>query len=78
MRFKYICNKCKSTETIDVPSSEEDKNIPVCINCGIPMRRDWRGNIAVSDECKAENIEETSWLKERMKIRPSGRTKALW
>lgn len=78
MRFKYICNKCKSTEIIDVPSSEADKNIPICINCNIPMRRDWKGGISVSEECKSDNIEETSWLKERMKILPSGRTKALW
>ena len=42
------------------------------------MRRDWRGNISIAEECKAENIEETSWLKERMKILPSGRRKAVW
>ena len=78
MRFRYICNNCKSTETIDVPSSEVDKNIPICMLCGVPMRRDWRSNISVSEECKSDNIEETSWLKERMKILPSGRNKALW
>ena len=45
MRFRYICNNCKSTETIDVPSSEVDKNIPICMLCGVPMRRDWRSNM---------------------------------
>lgn len=78
MRFKYICSKCKATEIIDVPSSESEKNIPICNKCNIPMRRDWRGNISIAEECRAENIEETSWLKERMKILPSGRRKAVW
>ena len=78
MRFRYICNNCKSTETIDVPSSEVDKNIPICMLCGVLMRRDWRSNISVSEECKSDNIEETSWLKERMRILPSGRSKAVW
>lgn len=78
MRFKYICNKCKDTKTIDVPFSKAEDTIPICNKCNIPMRRDWRGNISVSDDCKSENIEETSWLKERMKILPSGRRKAIW
>lgn len=78
MRFRYICSECKSFKTIDVPFSEMDKNIPLCENCNISMRRDWKGNISISEECKSDNIEETSWLKERMRILPSGRSKAVW
>ena len=78
MRFRYICNKCKTLKTINVPSSEMDRYIPICENCNIPMRRDWKGNISVSEECKSDNIEETSLLKERMKVLPSGRSKAVW
>ena len=78
MRYNFICDKCKKTKEVEVPYTERDTVEVFCDDCKIPMRRNWKSAIFVSNECKSSEIEETSWLKERMKVRPSGKTRAIY
>ena len=78
MRYNFICEKCGKTKEVEVPYTEKDKLTIICEDCNVPMRRNWKSAIFVSNDCKSDEIEETSWIKERMKVRPSGKTRAIY
>lgn len=79
MQYNYICQNCSTKETIERSYSIENRSFVVkCPKCGNTMRRDWKSSIVVSSECKAENIDQTSWIKECFHNRPSGKTQVLY
>lgn len=78
MQYTFICPNCKNRETIEIPFSALSNVSLRCQKCDTPMRRDWKSSIFVSNDCKAENIEQTSWIKERFYNRPSGKTQVLY
>ena len=58
---------------------EELKTLEVtCDNCGTPMRRDWRTTLSVAPGDTSEDIQSTSVVKERLKVRPSGKTQIYY
>lgn len=78
MRYRFNCKNCNRSTDI-VASYEDIKNSSiVCSKCGSPMQRDWKAGMYTRDNDRAENLEETSWLRERMNYSPTGKSKVLY
>ena len=77
MLYRFICPKCKATQTVNVPADEISKTGLVC-SCGAVMRRDWKTSMFASESDRSENIQDTSFINERMNIRPSGKTRSIY
>lgn len=78
MLYRFICPKCKNRKEISIPSNELKDYSAICDSCGNKMRRDWKSSLQVSESDRSENIEETSWLKEGMKKRFSGKSQIYY
>ena len=78
MLYRFICPVCKKGKEVDIPAADIKGHVEICEDCGNPMRRDWRASLHISDSDKAENIAETSWLKEGMKKRFSGKSQIYY
>lgn len=78
MQYNFICPNCKNKETIEIPFSALNNTEITCPKCNTAMRRDWKSSIVISNDCRADGIEQTSWLKERFHNRPSGKTQVLY
>ena len=77
MLYRFICPKCKETITINIPADELSKTEKVC-SCGTVMRRDWRTSVFVNESDRSDNIQDTSFINERLNIRPSGKTRSIY
>ena len=78
MLYKFICSNCGYKKEINIPSDKIKGYIAVCDSCGENMRRDWKTSLTISDSDRAENVAETSWLKESMKKRFSGKSQIYY
>lgn len=78
MLYRFICPECKNKKEVNVPSNEIKSYLAVCDSCGGKMRRDWKASLQVSESDRSENVVETSWLKEGMKKRFSGKTQIYY
>lgn len=77
MLYRFICPDCKRTKTINVSADEISGTNVVC-DCGKNMRRDWKTSVFVAESDRSNNIQDTSFINERMKIRPSGKTRSIY
>lgn len=77
MLYRFICPSCKETKTIDVPASEISDTEVKC-SCGTKMRRDWKTSVFVGESDRAANVQDTSFINERLNIRPSGKTRSIY
>jgi len=78
MLYNFICPKCKERVSENVPSSEIKSLKVMCPKCDTEMRRDWKTIIKIGDGDKADEIHETSFIKERLKTRPSGKSRVFY
>ncbi len=78
MLYDYICPKCGSRKEIDAPYGERKVESPECESCGAEMRRNWGSFLYTQDSDRSDNISETSWLKQGMKKRFSGKTRIYY
>lgn len=78
MLYKFICPKCGAGKEVNISSNEIKNYVAVCDSCGENMRRDWKTSLHISDSDRAENVAETSWLKESMKKRFSGKSQIYY
>ena len=78
MQYNFICPSCNTVEMVEIPYSELSNLNLKCPKCNTAMRRDWKSSIVVSCDCKAEDIEQMSWVKERFHNRPSGKSQVLY
>lgn len=78
MLYKFICPECGDRKEVDIPSAEIKNYKALCDSCGAVMRRDWKASLYTSESDKAENVVETSWLKQGMKKRFSGKSKIYY
>lgn len=78
MKYNFICSKCGKTKEVEIPYTDIKTTVVMCDECNTIMHQNWKASLYVSNEGKAENIEEASWIKERMKVRPSGKTQVIY
>lgn len=63
---------------VDIRPEELSSFKPKCPECGNEMRRDWKAGITVGAGDRSDEIQSTSFAKERLKIRPSGKTQVFY
>ena len=78
MIYSFICSKCGNKVQKNVPVSEIKNIIVKCDNCGTDMRRDWKASIRVGLGDSASEIHETSFVRESLKTRPTGKSKVFY
>lgn len=78
MLYSYICKKCNNKMEVDIRPEELNNFKPVCSECGSGMRRDWKAGITIGAGDRSDEIQSTSFAKERLKIRPSGKTQVFY
>ena len=78
MLYRFICKECKNVQTVNC-SHEDLKGLEMkCDKCGSNMRRDWKTVLTVGLGDDADSIQSTSVVKERLKVRPSGKTQVFY
>lgn len=63
---------------VDIRPEKLSSFKPECPECGNDMRRDWKAGITVGAGDRSDEIQSTSFAKERLKIRPSGKTQVFY
>ena len=77
MKYEFKCKNCGKVKTIDIPMSEISNFNAIC-DCGNKMIRNWKASLTVPDYMKATESQEISWVKDRLKNRPSGKRQVLY
>lgn len=78
MLYDFKCKKCGETKQIDISVNELKDLKVICNKCNNEMIRNWKAGITVATNDRSECIEETSWLKNRFKNRPSGKSQIIY
>ena len=77
MIYGFKCN-CGNRTQVNAPMSEAKNLHIVCDKCGKDMTRDFKSSIYVNENDRSDNVSDTSWVKEHMKIRPSGNVRSIY
>lgn len=78
MLYDFICPKCGEKLQVNVSSSEVKLLKPKCSNCGNDMRRNYKAIIQIGIGDSADEIHDTSYVKECLKTRPTGKSKVFY
>ena len=77
MKYNFICD-CGNETTVDIPMREISQTEITCDRCGKKMHQKWCTSFSIPEGMTAEGSQETAWIKERMKNRPSGKRKIYY
>lgn len=78
MLYSYICRECGEHTTVDIPAADLAGHEEPCPRCGRRMGRSFRTAIRIGAGDGADDIQTTSFAKERLRVRPSGKRKVLY
>lgn len=77
MKYEFKCSNCNARKIVDIDISKISEAKVIC-DCGSEMKRVWKASLIVPEYMKADQSQEMSYINDRMKIRPSGKTKVYY
>jgi predicted nucleic acid-binding Zn ribbon protein len=77
MTYEFEC-KCGNTETINCSMDEVSNMRPVCPECGHVMKRVWSTSFVIPENLKGDNYQDSLYVKDLMKNRPTGKRKSIY
>jgi len=78
MIYTYKCPECGKLKEENMTVDEMENAEVYCEECKVKMNRYWKAGIRVGEGNRSDDIQSTSFTKERLKIRPSGKTQIYY
>lgn len=77
MKYRFICENGHE-EVVECPMSEIKNKKMVCSECRTPMYKEWNTSFHIPESMSAADTQQTAWLNDRLKNRPTGKRRVFY